>query len=44
MLQRGIEAPDMDVTWVSSISWYFAALFVRSSLRLLECSRSMLSA
>ncbi|KAK4704504.1 ER membrane protein complex subunit 3, partial [Phenoliferia sp. Uapishka_3] len=27
MLQRGIEAPDMDVTWVSSISWYFAALF-----------------
>lgn len=23
MLQRGIETPDMDVRWVSSLSWYF---------------------
>lgn len=27
MLQSGIETPDMDVTWVSSISWYFLNLF-----------------
>ncbi|KDN49925.1 transmembrane protein [Tilletiaria anomala UBC 951] len=27
MLQRGIETPDMDVTWVSSLSWYFLNLF-----------------
>lgn len=27
MLQRGIDTPDMDVTWVSSISWYFLCLF-----------------
>ncbi|KIO12848.1 hypothetical protein M404DRAFT_993821 [Pisolithus tinctorius Marx 270] len=27
MLQRDIEAPDMDVKWVSSLSWYFLNLF-----------------
>lgn len=27
MLQRGIETPDMDVAWVSSLSWYFLNLF-----------------
>jgi hypothetical protein len=27
MLQRGIETNDMDVTWVSSLSWYFLNLF-----------------
>ncbi len=27
MLQRGIETPDLDVTWVSSLSWYFLTLF-----------------
>lgn len=27
MLQRGIDTSDMDVTWVSSISWYFLCLF-----------------
>ncbi|KAJ3188769.1 ER membrane complex subunit 3 [Gaertneriomyces sp. JEL0708] len=27
MLQRGIETSDMDVTWVSSLSWYFLNLF-----------------
>ncbi|KAF9392330.1 ER membrane complex subunit 3 [Podila verticillata] len=27
MLQRGIETQDMDVTWVSSLSWYFLNLF-----------------
>ncbi|KAJ3016031.1 ER membrane complex subunit 3 [Thoreauomyces humboldtii] len=27
MLQRGIETADMDVTWVSSLSWYFLNLF-----------------
>jgi len=27
MMQRGIETPDMDVRWVSSLSWYFLNLF-----------------
>ncbi|KAI6003882.1 transmembrane protein [Pisolithus albus] len=27
MLQRSIDAPDMDVRWVSSLSWYFLNLF-----------------
>ncbi|KDQ20633.1 hypothetical protein BOTBODRAFT_26639 [Botryobasidium botryosum FD-172 SS1] len=27
MLQRGIETPDMDARWVSSLSWYFLNLF-----------------
>jgi len=27
MLQRGIETPDMDVRWVSSLSWYFLNFF-----------------
>lgn len=27
MLQRGIETPDMDVRWVSSLSWYFLNWF-----------------
>jgi hypothetical protein len=32
MLQNGIETGDMDVTWVSSISWYFLLLFGLSSV------------
>lgn len=32
MLQRGIETPDMDVAWVSSISWYFLLLFGLNSV------------
>jgi len=27
MLQRGIETSDMDVRWVSSLSWYFLNFF-----------------
>lgn len=27
MMQRGIDTPDMDVAWVSSLSWYFLNLF-----------------
>lgn len=27
MLQRGIETLDMDVRWVSSLSWYFLNFF-----------------
>jgi hypothetical protein len=27
MMQRGIETPDMDVRWVSSLSWYFLNFF-----------------
>ena len=27
MLQSGVETRDMDVTWVSSLSWYFLNLF-----------------
>jgi ER membrane protein complex subunit 3 len=27
MLQRGIQTADMDVRWVSSLSWYFLNFF-----------------
>ena len=27
MLQRGIDTPDMDVRWVSSLSWYILNWF-----------------
>jgi len=32
MLQRGIDTPDMDVTWVSSLSWYFLNLLGLNSV------------
>jgi hypothetical protein len=32
MLQSGIETSDMDVTWVSSLSWYFLNLFGLNSV------------
>lgn len=32
MMQRGVETNDMDVRWVSSLSWYFLNLFGLSSV------------
>ena len=31
-MQRGVETPDMNVQWVSSLSWYFLNLFGLSSV------------
>lgn len=32
MLQRDIQSPDLDVTWVSALSWYFLTLFGLSAV------------
>lgn len=40
MLQRGIETPDMDVRWVSSLSWYFLNFFGLNGLYRLLLSDS----
>ena len=35
MTQRGIDTSDMDVRWVSSLSWYFLNLFGLTSVFIL---------
>lgn len=40
MLQRGVETPDMDVRWVSSLSWYFLNFFGLNGLYRLLLSDS----
>jgi hypothetical protein len=41
IVQRGIETKDMDVQWVSSISWYFLNLFGLSSIYTLLLGQGM---